>query len=78
MTQWRLEIDLCPQREAEDDGAREQDHEDGRPVARIGEFQIEPADLAARRQGEKTVEQPPLAAPRASPASPVAEGDCGG
>ena len=34
--------------------------EDGRAVAGIGEGEIEAADLAARRDAEEALEQPPL------------------
>ena len=50
------------ERRAGDDKARDEDHEDGGTVARIGEREVEPATLAARPHLQEMVEQRALAA----------------
>ena len=54
------------ERHAQHEEAGEQHDEDGGPVARIGEVEIEPAMLAARRDVEEALEQVALAAARAA------------
>ena len=60
----RLIEDLGEQRRADDDEAGDEHDEDRGPVAGIGEAVIEPADVAARPQRQKALEQLALAATR--------------
>src|SRR5271168_2608608 len=62
----RLPSHIDDQGEPDHEEARDQRDEYRRPVAGIGEAEIEPADLAFRRNGQKAVKQPAFAATRAS------------
>src|SRR5206468_2114885 len=59
-----LVFDLDDQRGADDDGARDHDDEDRRPIAGIDEGIIEPAGFAVRPQRQKTRIEFSLAAAR--------------
>ena len=60
----RLVDELGPQGRAEHDETGDEDHEHGRSIPGIGEFQIEAAGLAARRDREHAGEKVALATAR--------------
>src|ERR1700722_15066044 len=74
--EWRLIPHLRHQSRADDDEAGQEHDEDGRPVAGIGEAIIEPANVAARPQRDKSLEQFTLAAARTG-AGQAGEGGTG-
>jgi hypothetical protein len=63
----RIEGNLHPKRRADDDEADNEDDEDGRPVAGIGEGIVEPAIPAVPAQRQEAGEQLALAAARTAP-----------
>src|SRR6185312_8889923 len=71
---WRVIEHLGDQSGTDDDEAGYEHDEDGGTVARIGKAVIEPADFAARRQGQKAAKQFAPAAARTGAAEPRAHG----
>ncbi|MNY09939.1 hypothetical protein D3C86_1428900 [compost metagenome] len=65
---------IDPERQPDDQKTDDQHDKDGRAIARIGKTVIQPAGAAGGLYGQKTIEQPAVAATRAAAFEPDLDG----